>query len=75
MNTIDTRETNQTKSMDAAAAPEQEFDAPAKVLDLVVEAMAALGAEPDVRATRPAPDAFCSDRNACCSPARPTNRR
>lgn len=48
MNTIDTRATDPTKSMDAAGAPEQEFDAPAKVLDLVVEVMAALGAEPDV---------------------------
>jgi hypothetical protein len=48
MKTIDTRETGETRPTDGAAAPEQEFDAPQAVLDLVVEVMTALGAAPDV---------------------------
>lgn len=48
MKTIDTREPDETLPIDAAAAPEQEFDAPQAVLDLVVEVMTALGAAPDV---------------------------
>ena len=48
MKTIDTRETVETRPMDVAAPPEQEFDAPQPVLDLVVEVMTALGAAPDV---------------------------
>lgn len=48
MKTIDTRETGDTGTLDNARTPEQEFDAPQAVLDLVVEVMAALGAEPDV---------------------------
>ena len=48
MKTIDTRETGATRTLDAASATDQEFDAPQAVLDFVVEVMAALGAAPDV---------------------------
>ncbi|MGN6084799.1 type III secretion system chaperone [Trinickia sp.] len=51
MKTIDTREMRErgeTRPTAIAGAPEQEFDAPQAVLDLVVEVMTALGAAPDV---------------------------
>lgn len=48
MTTSHTRETGDTGTLDYAPTPEQEFDAPQAVLDLVVEVMAALGAAPDM---------------------------
>lgn len=47
MNTIDTRETGETRPTDIASTPEQEFEAPQAVLDLVVDVMTLLGAAPE----------------------------